>query len=478
MLLGRISGIGLSFVANMVLARRLSPEDFGLFVLVISIIAFGTILARFGLDRTLVRFISESVSVGDKARVARTLWIATRLVVGSAVLVSLLCALFLNLFGSSLLGLPKPETLLVTAAMGLILLTLLQLFAESFRGFHELRFSSLFDAQNSGPLINVVFLFLLLVVDRGQQLSLPRSLLCYVGALAAVLPFSLFFLGRTVSHYFVKSRPEPVTESLPKELRSTELVGVCLPIMVSQVIGFIVFQADVWIAGVCCVGEDVALLASGRRLMQTVALPLAMVNMTVLSTIPELYIQGRIRELQRVLRATAAVAAVPSLVVLLAMAVFAEQVLAVAFGPFYRNASTILIVLCFGQLVRSWTGTCGNSLMLTGYHRTVLVVDSIAATVLVLCGGIAASVYGITGLAIVSSLVTAGENLALWFVARRCLGVWTHASFDVQLTLQGSRGWPGKTAYLPVTVCIRSVINPRTAISGSYDGRPRPSIAA
>ena len=70
---GRIVGIGLLFTVNVLLARLLPPKDFGLFVLITSVLSFGSILAVFGLDQGIVRFVSESLAVGDTARAADVL---------------------------------------------------------------------------------------------------------------------------------------------------------------------------------------------------------------------------------------------------------------------------------------------------------------------------------------------------------------------------------------------------------------------
>ena len=64
-ILVRIVGIGITMLVNIVLARWLSPEDFGDFLLLCNVMSLASMLAMMGLNAALVRFISESLGQGD-----------------------------------------------------------------------------------------------------------------------------------------------------------------------------------------------------------------------------------------------------------------------------------------------------------------------------------------------------------------------------------------------------------------------------
>ena len=76
---GRIAGLALAFLVYAVLARLLVPGEFGSFVLILSTIGFCAVVARFGLDRTMIRLIAESRGVGDAARARQALHMGWRL---------------------------------------------------------------------------------------------------------------------------------------------------------------------------------------------------------------------------------------------------------------------------------------------------------------------------------------------------------------------------------------------------------------
>jgi len=422
----RVAGIGLMFFGNFLLARLLSPQDFGLFILIISVLSFGSIVARFGLDRVIVRFVAESLAQGDEFRAAETLKSALHLGLISTLVASAAWVLCVGVWGEAFFGSHYNSTFVFVTTCGLAVATCMQIVAESFRGFHELRLSSIFYAQQSGPLQNLVFVALLLLVWK-TPLSLGGALGFYMLSLAAILPIAMYCLWRTVARRLANIQGARTTAFGRDAVPGRQLFAVCLPIMMAQVLTFSSTQADIWIAGVFCSQNQLALFAAAWRMMLVVSLPLDMINLTVISTIPELHTQGRLGELQRVLQATAGLAAIPSLLVFMALLILPGTVLDVAFGPFYRNAATALVILGAGQLVFAMTGSCGNALTMTGHHNWNLTVNLVATLVIMAIGPLAAARFGIHGLALVSATTLAAKNVVLLLLTRKLVGIWTHA---------------------------------------------------
>lgn len=417
---GRMAGIGLTFLTNIVLARSLSPGEFGQFLMVVSMIGFLSILARFGLDRIVVRFVSEGHATGNEELVKRTLRVVLSVGIVSALCVAVLTILILG-FLRGMLELPVSVLLLLGSAIPLF--TILFLVAESFRGFHQLRYASLFQ-PHSGPLTNLVFLGTLFVV--ALRSSLPRALACYVVSVACILPLGCVLLARTVKQNLPPKGNVTVGNATPLPLSRT--FSMCTPTAISDTLGFMAGNAGLWIAAACCSQGDLALFGAARQLAMLAALPLNLINMTVMSSIPELYSQGNVAKLQRMLQTTAMVAVAPTLLLVLVYVISPASILDVVFGSFYRDAAQILIILCLGRLVSTWTGSCLNTLLLTGRQNAVAAINILFVVILFLLGPICGRLYGATGIAAMSAAVVAMINLIGWAVAKVQLGVWTHAT--------------------------------------------------
>jgi O-antigen/teichoic acid export membrane protein len=151
---GRLIGITITLAANILAARVLGPEQFGLFVLITTWMAFGSILAMGGLNEAGLRFVAESLALArhDMARAyMRQLWrlaavwslIAAVLSAGASVLVPALPA-----------GFSSPVVLAALMVVGVLALAGQQIAAELLRGWHELRLASLFSGGQSGGLVS------------------------------------------------------------------------------------------------------------------------------------------------------------------------------------------------------------------------------------------------------------------------------------------------------------------------------------
>jgi O-antigen/teichoic acid export membrane protein len=150
----------------------------------------------------------------------------------------------------------------------------------------------------------------------------------------------------------------------------------------------------------------------------------------VAPSIAELHAHGRIRELKSMLRSAAGVASLPAIVALVAVVVAGGVILRVVFGPGYEAGYSVVVILGVGQLIFNWCGVCGTALIMTGHQNVALVATGATSAILVIAGPPLTARFGIQGLAFASALGLSVQNLTIWFLARRYLGIWTHANFS------------------------------------------------
>jgi O-antigen/teichoic acid export membrane protein len=155
-------------------------------------------------------------------------------------------------------------------------------------------------------------------------------------------------------------------------------------------------------------------------------MPLQMALMTIQGSIPRLYAQGRMQDLEKYYRTVITMAAIPALIGILICAIFPSQVLTLIFGESFSAASTIVIPLFVGLVALVFFGSPADVLAITGNHRLVLSVNVLSAITLVASGVIGAYFAGAIGLAIGSSIAAVLQNGMLWWIARKRLGIWTH----------------------------------------------------
>jgi O-antigen/teichoic acid export membrane protein len=413
-------------LVNFVLARWLSPADFGSFLLLSSVLALASLLAMLGLNTALVRYVAESLGHQDIARARRSLRLVAAVAAVSVTSVACLTTLVFSLADTRLLGLPSTTGLIPMAVTSLVLLALLQLIAEACRSLHEIRLASLLSGgQTGGLLSNLVFLLLIAAAVVLAKPSFSTAVALNMAAMLLSLPVAVVGLVWATRQRLGTDQQQATSAPLP--VRS--LLGFSTSMLAIQLLTFATTQADLWIAGICCPHDQLALYGAARRLVLLVALPLQMMNLAVMASIAELVGQRRLGDLEHLLRSSALLAAVPAVPIIAALLLWGGPILELTFGPFFRQAAAPLGILAVGQLFLVGVGSSGGALEMSGNHHASLVVNSLTTVALLIVGTWAAWRFGITGLATASACVIAAQSLALWLLAKRIVGVWTHPQY-------------------------------------------------
>lgn len=423
----RIVGIGATLASNILAARLLGPAQFGLFLLVTTVIALGSLLGMAGLNEAALRFIVESLAGEQrglaKAYVRRSLTIAS--VASLAAIVLALCGLAIV---SWVTGRHDQPWLLATIAAAIALLAWQQLGAELVRAYGDLKAASLFSGgQMGGPISNLLFL-----AGLGVLALVPVSINAQTATslLTAALLVTCPLLYLCLSHISRSSAPTVAGDAaVLSHAQGRELLTVGGLLLANQMLAFVTQQLDIWLAGGLLTQEAVGLFGAAKRGLLIAAMPVQMATMTIVASIPRLHAQGRRLDLERLLRGAATVAAIPSLAALAALMLFPDTMLRTVFGGSYSGAAAPLVVLALGHCVLVVSGNPQHVMTMTGRHRTVLAVNFASALVLLLGGLAGGRWFGVVGLAAASAASFAMQNGVLWYLSRRELGIWTHMGY-------------------------------------------------
>ena len=424
----RVVGILATLAGNIVAARLLGPAEFGLYLFLTTVAACGSLIGVAGLNDAALRFLSENLALGRRplaVAYARRIGIFCA---ASTLLAAGLMAVALALFHVATGRLAEPVLLISLTVIALAALTWQQLAGEILRGWNDLRLASLFTGGVAGgPLSNLVFLAGIggLLLTRT-----PITSAAVLGLLAAsvclTVPAALYCVWRTI-HRDCAAAAEPAIALSRGENR--QLLSVAGILLVVQVLAFASQQLDIWIGEALLPPEQLGLYGAAKRSMLMVAMPVQMAMLTIASGIPRLHAQNRRRELQDLLRGSAALAAVPSLAALLMLVLFPAALLNLVWGGSYAGAAPLVRILAVGSFALIISGNPVHALSLTGRHRRALAVNVIAALVMTIAGPLLAIQFGAAGLAWASAAALTIQNVLLWWLARRELGVWTHIRF-------------------------------------------------
>lgn len=406
----------LVIATNAVLARILSPAELGGYFLAFSLISIAATIAPLGLNRSIVRFIAESVGAGQWSRVRTAIRHAVYFgISGSLALAS---AMYLG-FGDWLAREVVRSTPLADSvgliSVWIIPAALTLLFAEIFRGFHDIRGASIHGGLFASALALAAFV--------AAYLFDIRTTLNEVVGVSLVSAM----IGVAAGTWALRRRIHRLPpESSLVSMRISTTLKASLPLFVTIATALVLSQADLWVLGIFKAQQDVAIYAAASKLMIVVSIPLVIVNAVIQPLIAEYYSQHRCVELQRLLRVSAALAALPAIAISFCAIFLAPPILETLYGSEYIGGAEVLIILAMGQVVNVWTGSCGIVLMMTGHERQLMLLTLSTSVLSVILMVALAEPWGINGVAVGSAAGIAVQNVAMWIATRRLAGLWTN----------------------------------------------------
>ena len=426
---GKAGAVVLGLSSNILLARLLTPREFGTYLLVVSVVSACALVGCLGLNKATVRFVAEGLGLDQPGRTKRTI----RTVIGLGVLGALgagFAYLLANGFLERLFSAPALAAVAGLIAGWIVISTVQELCAETFRGFHDVRLATLFGSlaigNSAGLITRGLFLACLAGLWFGGAGADLRTILLVVVAAGSV--------GVLMSGYvlFVKAGAlgeDPTPDGPKVELKG--ILAVSLPLLVTNLTAFALVYSDIWILAAFRSQEEVAVYGAAARFMTLVTMPLMVVNAVLPPIIAELYARGERSRLEQTMRPIATLTGVPALLVLVMFVVAGAPILGLVYGEFYRDGALVLALLSLGKLAAVWAGSCGLALQMTG-HQTLMMWISVFSGLLFVVGALwAVQEFGAVGVASVAAASVAFQNLLTVLAVKAKTGIWTHVAFSV-----------------------------------------------
>ncbi|WJW75307.1 lipopolysaccharide biosynthesis protein [Thiohalobacter sp. IOR34] len=397
------------------LARMLAPEDMATYFILASIALLGSTLAQFGTHHSIVRLVAAGMAIGDEAGVRRSL----RGILVIAALGALVVSGGYVLGGGSLLAEHVFGSGQVAAFAGLTALWIVaregqMLLSKAFRGFHDFARAAVYEGAQTQFFTALLLGGLWLAVG---QVSLQTALGIGLAAFGLTLLTGGWLLWR--DHW---SRLAPA-----RGLALGPVLRLSAPLFVSSFSILALGETHLWLLGALAGADQVAIYGAAYRLMQLVALPISLVNHVIPPMIAELHAQGKRGELERMLRSTATLAAVPALALLSLVILFSGEVLRILYGEYFAAGAWVLVIMAAGQAVNVLTGSPGNVLAMCDQQGLLMRAAVGGGLVGVVMSLALVQTHGAAGVALGYASGLALQNLLMALFARRVLGITTFA---------------------------------------------------
>ena len=400
LLVGRMIGLALDFVSQVLIVRYLEKTEYGAFALALSIVAIGTTICLLGLERTVGRFAPIYQEKGDLGR----MWGTIGVVVGTVLTMGLAVVLGVYAFQGAIGGVVDNELALAILLLMIVLAPLQaldSLLIALFATFGSAR-SIFFRRYVFAPVLQLTIVIALIATGS----SVRVLALGYVAAAAIGIAIYTVVLLRMLRNQGLLG--ELRRDALRFPVR--EIFVFSVPLLTSDLVVVLRGSLTVILIEVL---RSTAEVAEYRAV-----LPVAVQNLFVATSFRFIFTPGASRLYAREDRValndlywqTAVWIAILSFPLFALCVGFAEPVAVLLFGEQYRGAGAVLGVLCIGYYVNGAVGF--NSLVLRVFNRVryLVAVDLVTAVLNILLAVLLIQQFGAVGAAIATAATFIFQN--------------------------------------------------------------------
>jgi O-antigen/teichoic acid export membrane protein len=412
-------GIGrvLGYIALLAIAKLFGPTAQGFYRAGAAILNGAQVLARFGMENGVVRYVAHYRAQGDTARVKGTIIQA----VGITLALSLVLSAIM-FFGAGFVEgweyknySMEPVLRAFAAVLPFFVFMMMVLWAT--QGFQTVTYAS-YVQQIIRPALFVVFLgvFYLLGTET-------------IGIIAAY--GVSMFLGSLVGVYYLyKLFPEVFDRRVPAKFETRALFNVSVPMSITTGAQYLNTWSALLVLGIFAIGPPVAIFDTAARTATFLTIVRFAFSGIFSPMISSFYSRGEMRELDRLYKDISRWIFTGAFAMFLLIVVLADEVLAV-FGPAYVAGVAALIIVAFAQLYSSSVGPTPRMLAMTENQNVVMVATAVAAVIglsvsVILIWSASTSEGKILGAAIGMATGIVVENTATLLAVRRRLGFWPY----------------------------------------------------
>lgn len=393
---GSVAAKLFGFLKQFIVIRLLSPSDYGLFTLGITVVGLYVLASSLGLTTGAQRSIAFYWGRGEESR-ARGVVLST-----SRILVLWTLGVTAVLLGTarplaSLFDKPDLAFVLLCLSPLVPLTVFIDALASFFLGFHRVEVKVYL--QNIG-LCLVTLLSVALFLGVGRKLAF--LLAAVVSAHVLVSAAGLVYAYRRFPVSLRGGKAEPM---------GREILRFSLPLLAVAALNYLIIQTDTLMLGYFVSSDLVGMYNAAFILVQVLSVFLVSVASIYMPVASSMVARGQNREVKGLYRSATKWLFIFTLPLFLIFFLFPREVLGLLFGGVYPRASNALRLLCLGEFVHTLLGPNAMSLLAYGRSRVLMVNAALATAGNIVLNALLIPRWGIDGAAAASFISLASVNL-------------------------------------------------------------------
>ncbi len=390
----KVGGILVGYLFFLFLSRIFGAEVQGIFSVCWTILMIAAVIAKMGLDTSIVRFVSE-LWVKNDTKEMTAVYRKGLLIVFVA---STFCTALLMAFSGPLSRLyfdsGSGRSLIIWLSLSVIPFSVMSYNAESLRGLKKILQYSWFQ-NGTIYLLIMVFLLFIAFYSMGNEMIIGSI---FVSCLILMV-FSFIVVRKSMG----KSNTPVTGKGLSVSYK--HILAVSFPMLLTNSMFLILSWTDIQMLSMFMDEASVGIYNIAVKIAAVNVVGLAAINAIASPKFSELYNSGDLPALRRTVKQTTLINTLISIPVLIIIFVFPGFLLGL-FGREFSIGKEAMFILAAGQFVAAFSGSGMHLLNMTGKEkagRNIIVAGTILN---ILLNYWLIPKYGITGAALATATST------------------------------------------------------------------------
>jgi O-antigen/teichoic acid export membrane protein len=422
-LFGRITSLIIGFLNAVILTRILTQDDFGLYVFIVSVIGFASLLGTVGAPQASVGLISKYLALDNNNNVSAIALLSKRAVIKGITITSLFAAMFFIIWDY----VNERMSITLLSLLFIVLWSALYSFqyyiGELFRGFTDIKKATIFGGLQTTTTCLLIFSSAYLFDIKLNIIFVVVSFLfstlltCIIGSTILIK-----HLGST-SNVNISSNIQDEFHTNKNNLWSTSTWGNFAD------------QAPILIGGFIFSTEDLSLLGAALRLAVLLTFGPMVIEAFINPWISNFTSKGENSIASELSQGSAFYSGSLAILVGGVFLIFGDRVLTIVYGDLYADAAILLVLISIARITHALSGPASSALAMSGQHGTLKKIIRFSA-ISQLCVCLFSSYLdNIGSMVLLICFIVIFEKIILAIASNRLARVNTFASFSSAITL-------------------------------------------
>jgi O-antigen/teichoic acid export membrane protein len=403
---GMIIGKILGTINQILLARILGPEDFGLFNLGFSLFMVFSIIGMFGMRSGISRFVSIYYANKDQSRLKGTVHFGLQFNLTISLFIASFLFLFADFISNTIFHKPDLESILKSFAFALPFGVLLNTLVAITRGAKEAKYKVY--TQEIGMRVIRITTFMILAYF-GHHLF--GALIAFIIATTSMFFYLLYITQIRITRIF----HNPIAKSSVAK----PILSFSWPLTLSSFVLIFMTQTDQIVLGLYQDADDIGIYQAAHGVAYLIGFILPAFGFLFFPIISELYSKKDFNGISKIYTSITKWIFMINFPLFLVIILFPGFFILLLYGDEYSEGRIALVILAIGVIVNTSVGLVGMVLNGIGKTKLTLVSDVSGSLTNIILNFVLIPSYGIIGAAIATSFSLALRNLLAIFFVRK-----------------------------------------------------------